>query len=215
MNSYNTDPRESFENFLLAEYEHISDAHFETGQQASTYFNYYLLVLAAPVIITSLTNTPNLKEILRPDTESFEQVAIHVFTIAISFMIWLIGLFIKNIIISLQFDSVLYARTVNGIRFYFYERSGIDPTMQNQIRVLPTSIGQPSFYKLGNPIAWTFTIANTAYLLLSAITLFEGKFTSLNIFILLLLTVVSTTIHLRMSKSLARKKENKYVSPGP
>jgi len=55
---------DKFDDFLLSEYEHIANAHFETGKQVSTFFNYYLLILAAPVIIVTLTQNKNLQNIV-------------------------------------------------------------------------------------------------------------------------------------------------------
>jgi len=57
---------DKFESFLLAEYDHIANAHFETGKQVSKFFNYYLLILAASVVIVSLIQNQKLNSIINP-----------------------------------------------------------------------------------------------------------------------------------------------------
>jgi hypothetical protein len=67
--------------------------------------------------------------------------------------------------VELQHDSILYARTVNGIRNYFYSEAKLTPAIENATRVLPRNVKQPDFYSkrhLGI-IVLTFSVVNTAF----------------------------------------------------
>jgi len=155
---------DKFESFLLAEYDHIADAHFETGKQVSKFFNYYLLILAAPVVIVSLIQNKKLDSIINPSQDK-DILFLHWLIIVILSIITLIGFFLCWIVVELQHDSIVYARTVNGIRNYFYSEAKLDSQIEKTTRVLPRNIKQPDFfsYRHLGIIVFTFSIVNTAF----------------------------------------------------
>ena len=62
-------------------------------------------------------------------------------------IIALIGFLVMLYIINLRSDVILYARTVNSIRKYFYDRADMDPINVLRFRVLPQSTSQPSYFE--------------------------------------------------------------------
>ncbi|MEA5006480.1 MAG: hypothetical protein VB022_08730 [Rikenellaceae bacterium] len=148
-----------FDKFQLEEYKNISNAHFEANKQIGIFFRYYLLVASAPAaiflwfgksgsIINELLSSRNLNLCL----------FIGFFLITISF----IGLIFCFYMINLRFDSILYARTINGIRKYFYNKEKY--LFENQIRVLPKQTSQPKYVEFH-----AFTIIVLAVALINSI----------------------------------------------
>lgn len=128
-----------FTDFLLAEYENIAAAFFNSRDVLAKWVKYYLLVMAAPFsFIAFIYKTePNSFDILKlPST----------LTILIT-LIGFIGFFLSFIIIDSGLDSILYARTVNGIRKYFADNENL----QNIKRyiVLPVDTNTPKYLKIG------------------------------------------------------------------
>jgi len=160
VNSSNSDIRD----FLLAEYEHIANAHFETGKQVSTYFNYYLLILAAPVIIATLIQNKNIEKVVNASTG--DDLIVHWIALILLFLISVVGGLICWIVIEIHHDSILYARTVNGIRRYFYTNSGITASDLSKIQVLPTDRSKPDFYSYGHLFIFVlaFGLLNSSFL---------------------------------------------------
>lgn len=115
-----------FDLFQLEEYKNISTSHYESVKQVSTFFKYYLLVLAAPAFVVTLIGTKEkgLTSFLEGDEPAilYDLVLIYLTLIAV------VGFLIFLYIVNLRHDAMLYARTVNKVRRYFYEQSdlGID-----------------------------------------------------------------------------------------
>ena len=130
---------ENFDKFQLEEYKNISNAHFETNKLIDTFFRYFLIVASAPALIFAWfgKNEKFLNDIFY-GLDTIKNMFIGVFLIIVS----IIGLFSCFYLISLRLDSILYARTVNGIRGYFY-RNRID--FEEHYRNLPKQINQPKY----------------------------------------------------------------------
>jgi hypothetical protein len=152
-----------FKDFMLAEYSNIANAHFETRKQVSTYFNYYLLILAAPVVIITLIQNKKIDQIV--NATAGENEIIRVVVISILILIALIGMLICWIVIELHHDSILYARVVNGIRNYFYQNQAL-PVAENEIRVLTKAVDKPDFYSYGHLFVFViaFAVLNSTFL---------------------------------------------------
>lgn len=152
-----------FSDFLLEEYEHISNAHFEILKQVSIFFRYYLIILSTPAIIIVF---------LKNDIEKIshlmngQEIGISNYIGGFFLIISIIGLFLFIYIINLRHDGILYARAVNGIRKYFYDNKRHSD--ESSIRNLPTVINKPSYFEiLFFPIILTFIITNLTYFYLS------------------------------------------------
>jgi len=125
--------------FQIEEYKNISNAHFETNKQIGIFFRYFLLIASAPALIFVWFGNKNgfLDEFLNGD-DTIKNVFVGSFLIFIA----IIGMLSSFYLISLRLDSILYARTINGIRKYFFLNK-ID--YEDQYRVLPKQTNQPKY----------------------------------------------------------------------
>jgi hypothetical protein len=134
-----------FDEFQKEEYKNISNAHFESNKQIGIFFRYFLLIASAPAVIflwfgkqgTIITDLLNGKYIN-------DSLFVGFFLIVIS----VIGILSCFYLISFRMDSILYARTVNGIRKYFYHK--FKPGDESHIRVLPKQTNQPPYKQRHN-----------------------------------------------------------------
>jgi hypothetical protein len=144
----------SFEGFLLKEYENIANAHFESQKQLALFFRYYMLFFSVPFLLLSLFEKRS--SVLFIDYTVFNYILI---------VLAIIGLFFYWFAISLKYEAILYARTVNGIRNYFYNKLN-DPKFEKVIRALPKDTTIPRYKSLWNPLMIIIILMNTAYLIL-------------------------------------------------
>jgi len=153
---------DSFDKFQLEEYKNISTAHFEANKQIGIFFRYFLLIASAPAFIIiyffgGKGNIINIKDLFSGTILDLS-LFIGLFLIIISF----IGSMFCFYIISFRLDSILYARTVNGIRKYFYsKKNSIDESI---FRVLPTKVNQPKYDDL-----YSFSIVLFALALVNSV----------------------------------------------
>ena len=164
----------NFEKFLHAEYEHISNAHFETVNQVTSFFRYYLLIISAPSVILLVSNDKQdlIEKIMGGGTGEFSWFVFFLFLI-----ISLLGLAVCIYMINLRHDAITYARTINGIRKYFYDFFNHSETLEeDKVRVLPKDINFPRYFEkvLFTPIILSFSLINSSYLALSLIAL-DGR----------------------------------------
>lgn len=166
--------------FLLKEYDRISEAHFNTSNQISSFFRYYLTIMSVPSILVIYSNDKislvnqlfdfKINFILRP------------YLGLLFIIISLIGLALTFYLIKLKFEHILYARTVNGIRNYF---SCKDENLDNFL-VLPTNKKIPSFISLGfGSLVFVNGLVNSGYLLLGLLLLNYNCYLLIGIFYLL------------------------------
>ncbi len=95
--------------FYQKEYDTLSQAHFQAAERITTFFQYALVILAAPLTIFELTNNVSQVVVGRP--------FICIICIAIS----LVGFFIVLYLGQLRTEVLMYARCINTIRKFFYE----------------------------------------------------------------------------------------------
>jgi len=132
--------KSDFNNFLQSEYNSVAQAHFNTNQSISSFFNYYILILSISITGGSAIANFYLKQ---QSTPSFATLAW--FTSIGLIVIALIGLALLGYISNLRFDTILYARSVNGIRKFFFDQKQLDPDQEQYIRALPKSTSFPRF----------------------------------------------------------------------
>lgn len=145
--------------FLLKEYERISEAHFNTSSQISLFFRYYLTLMSVPALLLLYIN----KDITTVET-IFNRDAVFVLKPhigALCLIISIIGAALTTFLTKLKFEHILYARTVNGIRDYFVSQD-------NDLKaflVLPTDTKKPSFIGFGfGSIVFVNGLVNSCYL---------------------------------------------------
>ena len=142
------------EEFLLAEYSSIAQAYFNTTSTIATFFRNYLVIVGLPIpilgfILTQLSKPRGAGQ-NNPLTISPELTFLVPLT---GIAIWFLGFCLMLYVVNLRLDALLYARTVNGLRRYFYDKSPINYPKELQMRVLPRTPTQPRYYE------WTYFLA--------------------------------------------------------
>jgi hypothetical protein len=137
-----------FDDFLLKEYENIATAHFESQKQFALFFRYFTLFYSVPFVVFFYNEDKDLIT-----TRQFGWLLV---------ILSIIGIFFFWYAINLKNEAVLYARTVNGIRYHFYR--GLRRKVQKKLRTLPIDIHKPSFYSPFNPVLLIITIVNVIVL---------------------------------------------------
>jgi uncharacterized HAD superfamily protein len=158
--------KKEFTEFQKLEYSNISGAHFETNKQIALFFRYFLLIASVPAIIVLLydKNINKIAELFLGKVSIYETV----FVSAILMIISVLGFFTFLYITNLLNDSILYAKTVNGARKYFYEL--IDDDKKERYRVLPIVTCEPNkdnLKRISFPILLCISLTNSAYFSLS------------------------------------------------
>ena len=111
---------DAFEDFLKGEYDNISRAHFNTIQSISEFFKVYIGVVSLPISVAVIFLKP---EELR-QSGALRLLTSHSGLVLLGFGLFvLVSICVLGYIINLRCDAVLYARAINGIRNYFYEKS--------------------------------------------------------------------------------------------
>jgi hypothetical protein len=154
--------RKEFETFLLAEYNNIANAHFNTVDSIANFMKNYIVIASVPFFVIG---------VLLSAKQSPDNALLTVMTqnpwVPGTLMVGLavVGLCVLGYIVNIRCDAILYARVVNGIRRYFYNRAALDLATQNSIRVLPIDTQLPHYFELtyfGFVVA-VFAIIGAAY----------------------------------------------------
>lgn len=200
---------EEFNSFQKSEYEHIATAHFETIKQVSDYFRYYLLIAAAPsflLIFLSKDGVISIKDIMEKHTQPYNNLTGTFFLI-----LAVVAYFVCWYIISLRHDAILYARTVNGIRKYYYQEfNTFNHTKEISYRLLPKKIYQPRYLEitLFMPVIITIALINSIYFGLGLMLLF--KLSAPNFYLIIFASVFFIG-HIFIYIYLSNYRENYYM----
>lgn len=149
-----------FSDFLLSEYDHISNAHFEMTKQVSLFLRYYLLIMSAPAFIFTIygKDVDSLRKIL-----TGQDFGISNYIAYFCLLISIIGLLVCMYMIKLKHNGILYARTVNGIRNYFYSQKNLGEA-QSTVIVLPIITSKPKYFNTSFlPIVTIFALIDSFY----------------------------------------------------
>jgi len=131
-----------FEKFQIEEYKNISNAHFETNKQIGIFFRYFLIISSTPALIFAWFGKNNPKFI---DSLLYgDYVSINLFVGFFLIFISIIGILSSFYLVSLRLDSILYARTVNGTRKYFYKLASLENEVS--FRLLPKQTNIPKYF---------------------------------------------------------------------
>jgi uncharacterized HAD superfamily protein len=163
------DPKEKkkkHEEFLLAEYSSIAQAYFNTISTIATFFRNYLVIVGLPIPILSFV----LTQLSKPSTPGqnnplYISPELTYLVPLTGGLIWALGFCLMLYVVNLRLDALLYARTVNGLRKYFYDKSPIDYPKELQMRVLPRTPTQPRYWEPWYFLAviFVFALLNTIY----------------------------------------------------
>jgi len=157
----NMSDENKFDEYLLSEYSNIAQAHFKSIETISTFFRYYLLIMSIPASAIALVSQITRDVDQLTTFVNQYRVPISIVLFCISF----VGLGVFCYIVNLRLDVVLYARTVNGIRKFFYDGSDVDTNLKLRMRPLPQSPQLPSYFETlyFGPVVFVFGIMNSLY----------------------------------------------------
>jgi hypothetical protein len=149
----------AFGEYQKREFDHIAQAHFKTVDSISSFFRYYLVVMSVPA--TAAAFLIGRRASVEPLLSSGSICLLGCILVVIA----VVGLCLMVYLTNLRMDGILYARTVNAIRKYFYDFSGLHTAIKQRLRVLPISQHAPSYNELPyfGPVILVFALLDTSY----------------------------------------------------
>jgi uncharacterized HAD superfamily protein len=203
--------KDKFEEFLLAEYNNIAQAHFHTYESLANFIKYYVIVASLPFTIAALfLSSENLKAAELTRLLSDHQWWFPLFMTGLSS----IGILLLGYLASTRFDGILYARTVNGIRKYFYDRSPISFSEELQIRALPRNINVPKYndQKYFSYVVLTFMLVGTTYFGIGWYAFWQQPDQqNWSLFRLIVIVIVFAWLHWLVYQSIANYRERAFL----
>jgi len=204
--------------FLLTEYENIAKAHFNSYDIGARWVRYYLIIVAVPFTFAAFIyrDKPDQLDLFNlPNSIAILLLVIGALNICVSF-----------IIIDLKLDSVLYARTVNGIRKYFVEKTlCVEESSQLKIDcvLFPTDINRPAFLKSWSGDLFFLTIfmaiINSLYFSLGITqikgirNIYESHINQWIVFLLIM--IIGLLLQYKFFKGASNRKEEAYCLRNP
>lgn len=156
-------PETPLTKFLLAEYDHVSQALFDVNKTITQFFQFYLLILTLPVTLAGAAfkfsnGSLTLQSVLQ--SELAPRLAVVFLVIAV------VGLAMLIYTVNLRLDSLLYARTCNGVRKHFLDAARTTPQEEMWFRTLPRAIHIPRYreWRFFGAVVLAFALMNTLYL---------------------------------------------------
>ena len=134
---------DDFTQFQLKEYENISQAHFKTNEVLATFYRYFLLITAIPITTIGLA----LINITQGGMNAEGRVLAYLIFGTSALLLSVVGAAVIAYIEGLRLDAILYARVVNSIRKYFFEKPGANAF---GVSVLPTETNKPTYNGFGS-----------------------------------------------------------------
>jgi len=149
--------------FLLAEYDHVSQALFDVNKTITQFFQFYLLILTFPITLAGVlfrfaNGSVTLESILKSGLATGLAVVFSVIAI--------VGFCMLVYIVNLRLDSLLYARTCNGVRKYFFQLARVPVEEDLWVRTLPRAIHLPRYRELRffGAVIFAFGLLDSLYL---------------------------------------------------
>lgn len=143
--------------FLLSEYDRVAEAHFKSIEAISTFFRYYLLIMAVPgAAVAALVQLGLSGQLGLP-------LALCLLVVAFT------GLGVCSYVTNLRLDTLLYARTINGVRRACYDQWDIPLEEKLRLRVLPWSPSRPEYFEGSYflPVVLVFGLIDSSYIALA------------------------------------------------
>lgn len=161
-NTSSSTQENEFGKFMLSEYANIAKAHFKTIDTISEFFKQYLTIVSIPItVLVVIINLPSVKNAASTVVGDALPLLALLFSI-----ISVVGLMVLWHVLNLRLDALLYARTINGIRKYFYDHEDrLDIETKSRLRVLPQSPLLPVYreFRFFGPVVLAFALLNSLY----------------------------------------------------
>ena len=203
-----TEDNNSFEKFQLAEYNNIAEAHHNTVNTITAFFKYYIAIVTVPIPVLILLLDKQLFPVLKGISSEFPY-----FYLFFGSIFSMVGFSMMVYILNLRFDALLYARTVNGIRNYYYKFSSLSVEDILKIKVLPTSIYVPRYYEFPYFVCviFAFGIINSSYILVSFILEHHYGVLNWSYYVYFAITFLVFISHFIAYKKLSDLRDNLYL----
>lgn len=130
--------------FMLTEYDRISNAYFGLRDQVNEWFKAYLTLVGFPLTVLAAILKLGGYSISASLTDLPDIVS------ALLILVALLGFFVTLSIVSMRMEMILYARTINGVRRYFANEN----SRMVDYLILPTSDSVPPFYESWRAMFW-------------------------------------------------------------
>lgn len=167
------DQERSFWEFQREEFSKIAEAHFNTIQSISSFFQYYLIIMSAPLAVISVAISLKAAD---AGTSRFASInAFHIPLAIVFFSAALLGMLVMWYIANLRGDSILYARTINAKRRMFWNEGNFSWEGRLRLRVLPEDPHSPPYYEVGYfyPVVLAFAVVDGGYFLAGLLAAFN------------------------------------------
>jgi hypothetical protein len=202
--------RKTFETFLLAEYNNIANAHFNTVDSIANFMKNYIVIASVPFFVIGVL----LSAKQSPDNALLTAVTQNPFIPGVLMIgLSMVGLCVLGYVVNIRCDAILYARVVNGIRNYFYGRAELEPSSERSIRVLPTDIELPPYFEptyFGFVVA-VFAIIGAAYFWVGLYYLDHGLLIQ-NLSSIWLFTAIFAGSHVLLYRFLTDRRKSLGIS---
>lgn len=210
--------------FLLKEYDNIAAAHFNSNENITNFFKHYLLIFSIPItVFATLVNLSIVQEsfVNKPNYLQIPILILGIVFLIISFA----GFSIYMYVLNLHHDGIYYARTINAIRKYFFDKDKtIESNLKHRYRVLPQSPLLPSYRNLHFflPILFVFLLFNSVYFFVFLLSLgfFTGRVVIISgnidtdrnfIILVVILTAIFAVIHLLRYMHKSNSRDLNYL----
>ncbi len=169
---------DGFRDFLKTEYTNIASAHFAAGTTITNFFQFYLLVIGLPITVAGVVQKLGGSGSQGGASPSIVQLLADPLVPILASTVGLLGLFLMWYIVTLRFDAIRYARTINGIRKRFYDAASLSVREELAMRGLPRTISKPHYFErlYFGGIICSFATLNAAYVALAAWNVVFNKF---------------------------------------
>jgi|GEM_PF-1362758 len=199
--------RTVFEDFLLAEYANLAQAFFSAGTTITQFFQHYLLALGIPLTafgVAAKVSDGVLAFATLRQTDAGQYLGTLFLVVAAT------GLCVALYIINLRLDALLYARAVNGLRGYFYDRESLREDGRKKLNSLPAGGKLPKYFETWFflPVVLAMAMLNSAYLLLGLLLATSGRFG-------MIWAGVYVVIHVAAYYLLTLDREHRYLREAP
>lgn len=198
-------PKQHEVEFMMKEYAGISKALGDLYYVILKVFHFYLLIAAFPFSIIAI--------LFRDSPDKFQLISNMPQPIAFLFLIIsFLGFMSTLAMIHLRMEQILYARTINCIRRYFYDLSKkkIAPYLS-----LPVTDSLPPFFEKGRSLFWQIIIIgviDSAYFCIGFLSLNSDI---ISFAIIIIFSCFLFLLHVGAYIAVAESRKRKYTIKCP
>jgi hypothetical protein len=181
------DEKNVTDEFMLKEYESIAAAHFDSQDGLRQQFRFYLIIAAVPLTVVGLVTKEQATQVQQIGAWDLPRL------VGVVFLgIGLLGILMLLSMIHTALDATLYARTVNGVRAYFYDRTKALGSDLAPYLKMPREVTKPKYFRV-RAFFWQvsmISLINSGYIGFGVQTIFKRSLPICAMTFLLILQVL-------------------------